>query len=476
MLSYLSTIDDFIKEQSGSTQEPIQQTTGQQSLLDNPLWLEDMLSGKPDINFGHQPPPPDPPAPEHKPFIRKKAGRKPNPATPALRKAQNRAAQRAFRERKERHVENLETTIRNLREQLKELKQIKKKLEVTTVESWYLKGIVMTLQLVCMNHHINIPTHAPYLSDQDLHQMTNLDVFAIQAYLDAENRNNEALKSFFTKSQKKHPEQQQQPQPQESLPIVNDEEPDWINKIDESEMDKITSDAPIPHLREEELPDPRTSSLDGIHYIQLKLSVKTFIRDNSTLTNMAASRLRPSVLQMAVPHDPRIDLIPTQHMRDRMILFRDQMDYDRCFGLIINGATYCGGDPTTSDSWQLPIDFYREFWFLALNYKVDKMDKSRSLIVTPETRTDCPYIEEQIVKRNSNRARLINSGSYNPVTNDIAALYGGTNIDWNQKAVSNIMQNIPNLYPMYQDPLQITSTEEDEDSSSFGKIRHFYYS
>lgn len=32
--------------------------------------------------------------------IRKKPGRKPNPASPALRKAQNRAAQRAFRERK----------------------------------------------------------------------------------------------------------------------------------------------------------------------------------------------------------------------------------------------------------------------------------------------------------------------------------------------------------------------------------------
>src|SRR6266498_4578033 len=47
---------------------------------------------------------------------RKKPGRKPNPASPALRKAQNRAAQRAFRERKERHLRDLENTIKTLRE------------------------------------------------------------------------------------------------------------------------------------------------------------------------------------------------------------------------------------------------------------------------------------------------------------------------------------------------------------------------
>ncbi|CAO3643090.1 unnamed protein product [Cunninghamella echinulata] len=40
--------------------------------------------------------------------IKKKPGRKPNPASPQLRKIQNRAAQRAFRERKEKHIKELE--------------------------------------------------------------------------------------------------------------------------------------------------------------------------------------------------------------------------------------------------------------------------------------------------------------------------------------------------------------------------------
>ncbi|KAG9305656.1 hypothetical protein G9A89_022578 [Geosiphon pyriformis] len=53
---------------------------------------------------------------QSQPPQRKKPGRKPNPASPALRKAQNRAAQRAFRERKERHLRDLENTIKSLRE------------------------------------------------------------------------------------------------------------------------------------------------------------------------------------------------------------------------------------------------------------------------------------------------------------------------------------------------------------------------
>jgi len=47
---------------------------------------------------------------------RKKPGRKPNPAAPALRKEQNRAAQRAFRERKERHVRELENMVKEMRQ------------------------------------------------------------------------------------------------------------------------------------------------------------------------------------------------------------------------------------------------------------------------------------------------------------------------------------------------------------------------
>ncbi|OAD02364.1 basic-leucine zipper transcription factor, partial [Mucor lusitanicus CBS 277.49] len=59
------------------------------------------------------------------------------------RKAQNRAAQRAFRERKERHMRELEVAIKQIREQRDKLhvenEQLKADQEIMRSENWYLK-------------------------------------------------------------------------------------------------------------------------------------------------------------------------------------------------------------------------------------------------------------------------------------------------------------------------------------------------
>lgn len=103
---------------------------------------------------------------------KKKPGRKPNPASPALRKAQNRAAQRAFRERKERHIMELEGESKQLREQRDELlienKALRSSVGVLGQEGSYLKGLVLSLQLVCLLHNLAIPDHAPHLNTRDL--------------------------------------------------------------------------------------------------------------------------------------------------------------------------------------------------------------------------------------------------------------------------------------------------------------------
>lgn len=103
---------------------------------------------------------------------KKKPGRKPNPASPALRKAQNRAAQRAFRERKERHIMELESESKQLREQRDELlienKALRSSVGVLGQEGSYLKGLVLSLQLVCLLHNLAIPDHAPHLNTRDL--------------------------------------------------------------------------------------------------------------------------------------------------------------------------------------------------------------------------------------------------------------------------------------------------------------------
>ncbi|RIB05602.1 hypothetical protein C2G38_2253716 [Gigaspora rosea] len=112
--------------------------------------LDDITSNKEDQDQEiQQPIPPQ----------RKKPGRKPNPASPALRKEQNRAAQRAFRERKERHLKDLENTIKSLRESqyesavktYRESQQLRSLIERLKSENLYWKQVSVNFEMV-LNH------------------------------------------------------------------------------------------------------------------------------------------------------------------------------------------------------------------------------------------------------------------------------------------------------------------------------------
>ena len=85
---------------------------------------------------------------------RKKPGRKPNPASPAVRKEQNRAAQRAFRDRKERHLQQLEGMLKELKEthfeaterSQHEAHQLKTIIESLQSENYYLREVVFSFE------------------------------------------------------------------------------------------------------------------------------------------------------------------------------------------------------------------------------------------------------------------------------------------------------------------------------------------
>ncbi|CAO3629839.1 unnamed protein product [Cunninghamella blakesleeana] len=92
---------------------------------------------------------------------RKKPGRKPNPPSPAQRKAQNRAAQRAFRERKRREMREAEITVKHclyIRDQaLCEAKRLRNKIEEIKYENHYLKGQLLTYKLACVANRVDVP-------------------------------------------------------------------------------------------------------------------------------------------------------------------------------------------------------------------------------------------------------------------------------------------------------------------------------
>lgn len=92
---------------------------------------------------------------------RKKPGRKPNPPTPAQRKAQNRAAQRAFRERKRREMHEAEMTVKRclyMRDQaIQEAEGLRNKVDELTYEVNYLRGMVLSYKLACHANRVDVP-------------------------------------------------------------------------------------------------------------------------------------------------------------------------------------------------------------------------------------------------------------------------------------------------------------------------------
>ncbi|KAG0320310.1 hypothetical protein BGZ99_004587 [Dissophora globulifera] len=97
--------------------------------------------------------------------IRKKPGRKPGPICPALRKEQNRAAQRAFRDRKERHLHQLENMIKDIKNQhflvtsryQREARQLKSAIESLQSENYYLREVVFAFEsALSKGNHIEI--------------------------------------------------------------------------------------------------------------------------------------------------------------------------------------------------------------------------------------------------------------------------------------------------------------------------------
>ncbi|KAI8138343.1 hypothetical protein BJV82DRAFT_631197 [Fennellomyces sp. T-0311] len=355
--------------------------------------------------------------------LKKKPGRKPNPASPALRKAQNRAAQRAFRERKERHIVELEETSKVLREQrdklLSENKELRSNVGILGYEGWHLKGIVLSLQLVCFMHNVAIPNHTPYLDQAYLREIlaSTSTPEIISAYVHAKKLH--GLPSTDKDKQPRPPPTMASPQrgqyistgvivvgrdsvrtvignristriratpPPQPPPMptarrrssvttttTTSTSTDTSEHCEDLESDEEESGQKSPSfsarpimLTREPIPSFNLASFQTMR-LRLQLQAVCDKMGDGTF------KLEPTVLQLTVPHDLRIDLVPIAAMRDRMILFHDLYDPDDCFRCLLDGMVYDKGDPIESSSWKFPTEFYEKYWFLTHDYSADEI-------------------------------------------------------------------------------------------------------
>ncbi|KAI8578337.1 hypothetical protein K450DRAFT_247437 [Umbelopsis ramanniana AG] len=367
---------------------------------------------------------------------KKKPGRKPNPPSPAQRKAQNRAAQRAFRERKQREMREAEHTIRRTvfaREKaLKDLAEAQKRIKQLEYESQHLKGMLLTYKVACFSHGVDVPKfwaeagnttdaygaevlsyskcktvpHALELYlDKDLHIITDTDEDdQTQVYkpipgafpmpeLDPENmqltltnfpiplpltaHHLEALLScnifpnivqqlnagdlkFFTN-----------PNIQTTTPIGAARESSVAKE------EPLDDEAELRRLKQENDEGykvlPPMTPVDALKYMRQEPDAQ-----HSEFTAL----FEPTELQMTVPHDSRIDIVPGAGMRDRMIIFRDLYDANELFTVLLESSFFLGGQIGDPDCWYVPPSFLKKFWYLCPNHlPMRRADNSMEIMI-----------------------------------------------------------------------------------------------
>lgn len=66
-----------------------------------------------------------------------------------------------------------------------------------------------------------------------------------------------------------------------------------------------------------------------------------------------------------IPHDIRIDFIPSASIRDRMIIFQDYFNIDDCFQFLTQKSVFIGGDVRDTRNWVVDPKYSLQFWFLS---------------------------------------------------------------------------------------------------------------
>ncbi|OZJ02563.1 hypothetical protein BZG36_04332 [Bifiguratus adelaidae] len=445
--------------------------------------------------------------------IKKKPGRKPNPASPAIRKAQNRAAQRAFRERKELHLKELEDSIRQFREKTdqysKENAELRTKYGGLRQKMRELTDWSAKLQALLEQHDIAVPAMPKGKEDQDM-QGSDEDL-----------QDDDCLKSKIepissslplasplliqssiplqpaTMTPTSHPTPLEEcaddfhPAPamlqdcDRPTTSPNSDMHDYYNEFTppdstasmvtgsvDDDFDMYTSMEVTPeeelvhnntandmmasfttlseastialcnqptYLRNEELamtpptspsaspahpshhptsagfaaiyavpyttkhslqipadmsqipqpPDyPHLSSTAALQIIRMKLRMVVSEKINVPFT------IKPTHLQLTIPHDPRIDCITTAHLRDRMILFRDMYDIDECVNLLLYSTIFHGGDPTDAKQWEVPELFVRKFPYLCTQSDLEHTNAWRRKAGKEPIQIDLPNLFE----------------------------------------------------------------------------------
>ncbi|CAO0791411.1 unnamed protein product [Mucor circinelloides] len=146
---------------------------------------------------------------------------------------------------------------------------------------------------------------------------------------------------------------------------------EYVDTLDaDDSFSSSSSSASSVHSGDKKIFPPMTP-LDAIHQMR---AVKNL---NSTTRAL----FTPTELQRIIPHDTRIDVVPGAALRDHMILFQDFYNANDLFDYLAESSVFLGGELGNPDSWFVPPNFFKRYWFLCPNHKHKRMDNAVEIMV-----------------------------------------------------------------------------------------------
>ncbi|KAI8595024.1 hypothetical protein EDD21DRAFT_296354, partial [Dissophora ornata] len=343
---------------------------------------------------------------------RKKPGRKPNPASPAVRKEQNRAAQRAFRDRKERHLQQLENMIKELKDthhhanvrSQRESQQLKGIIESLQSENYYLREVVFSFESALgktgnagllqdvkaelyRRHYENHATRKLSFSIPQQHPSPSMSAespVSVSASIPAPTSMPAPMPgptALFAQTNLQSTgsntgtSKMSSPQNMDSSLFgnLNDQSsfsPNQnmftftANSMDSAFPNQTPSflDSDDIDSNEFSMATPNLSFDDGLKHDAIpSYRLQSELRVLASAPPATDPSIDPKVY--ASPHDSRIDLIPCPKLRAKMIIHQHEYDIEELCQLLLEGAI-CHGHPLDPHNWELPRVFFDRYGYL----------------------------------------------------------------------------------------------------------------
>ncbi|KAK9679646.1 hypothetical protein K7432_016203 [Basidiobolus ranarum] len=321
--------------------------------------------------------------PADQPPQKKKPGRKPNPASPALRKAQNRAAQRAFRERKERHLKELEVCVKELRDNQhkahseleRENQKLRYLIQILKNDNVHLRSIVSSFNssmaekplsgvMQPANKSLSSPMFTPSSNVSNINSALVTPIPLSRSCLTASYQRDPLSYSSFSNEadiDSGFYESTYLSGMEYSTPCTSMESESCVLENNEK-MYYAASEKPV-----------STDVEDNLQQAILEGSFLTVFPDGVTLTipppdfghinGGVAMNLIPEIREpkyMFKEYDSRIDRVPSEKLKELMIEQQGNYDLDELWELFTTKAV-CHGDPRDPSAWELPDEFYSRF-------------------------------------------------------------------------------------------------------------------